>query len=112
MQLTGEKHIFAQIHSYFTWILWAGARYLTESITLGSPTVPPWISKNTEDGFSLVQIDKEDWLLNRLGCDETCFEEDDISFRHCKEILRADFLSACYCVIVGIQVIQRFVFIF
>lgn len=34
--LTGETNIYAELHTHFTWILWAGARCLTESLTLGS----------------------------------------------------------------------------
>lgn len=105
-ELTDEPHIFAQLHTHFTWILWSGARCLTETVALGCPTVPPWIGKDTEEGFSLVQMDKEDWLMRRYEQDD---DDDDYlgsncSLRHCKEILRSEFTAACYCALVGLQV--------
>lgn len=57
-KLTGEKHIFAILHSHFAWVLLWGSRYLTETVTLGSPTVPPWVERETEEGFAMVQVDK------------------------------------------------------
>ncbi|KAG4073473.1 hypothetical protein HA402_000697 [Bradysia odoriphaga] len=104
-ELTGETNIFAELHTHFTWILWAGARCLSESLTLGSPTVPPFIGRDTEEGFSLVQMDKEGWLLNKYGLDND--DDEFYSLRKCKEILRSDFVAVCYCVIVGLQVILR-----
>jgi len=104
-ELTGEPNIYAELHTHFTWILWAGARCLSESLTLGSPTVPPWVGRDTEEGFSLVQMDKEGWLLNKYGFDS---EDDEFySLRKCKAVLRSDFVAVCYCVIVGLQVILR-----
>lgn len=113
-ELTGEPHIFGQLHSHFAWILWSGARCLTETVTLGCSTVPAWIGRDTDEGFSMVQMDKEDWLLRRFGV--VGDEEDDggggaddsfnenYSLRRCKELLRSDFMAACYCTLVGIQV--------
>lgn len=108
-QLTSEPHIFAELHSHFTWLLWAGSRCLTETVTLGCPTVPPWIGKDTEEGFSLVQMDKEDWLLRRYGKYEEAELDDDLgdptySLRKCKDILRSEFPAACYCALIGLQV--------
>lgn len=113
-ELTGEPHIFGQLHSHFTWILWSGARCLTETITLGCSTVPAWIGRDTIEGFSLVQMDKEDWLLRRFGGDADEGEmaaheaeallDENCSLRRCKELLRSDFTAACYCTLVGIQV--------
>ncbi|GAB0092821.1 Folliculin [Sergentomyia squamirostris] len=107
-ELTGEKHIFAHIHSHFAWILWAGARYLKESVTIGSPMVPPWLGKDTEEGFTMVQIDKEEWLMRKHGMDDL---EDDIivihDFRRFRSILGSNFISMCFCVITGLQVVLR-----
>lgn len=107
-ELTDEPHIFGQLHTHFTWILWSGARCLTETVTLGCPTVPPWISKDTEEGFSLVQMDKEDWLMRRYepdtDDDDDNYLSSNCSLRHCKEILRSEFTAACYCALVGLQV--------
>lgn len=118
--LTGQPNIFAYIHAHFTWLLWAGARYLTETITLGSPTVPPWIGHDTEEGFSVVQMDKEDWLLKKFensrahsssssasandAATTKDTECDQCSLRMCKNMLNSHFIAACYCAIVGIQV--------
>lgn len=101
IHLTGQKNIFAHIHSHFTWILWMGARCLTENITVGTPTVPPWIA-NEEDGFAVIQMDKEEWLMKRLGIEED--DETSNSLRKCKELLGSHFVAICYCVIVGQQV--------
>ncbi|XP_063702349.1 folliculin [Culicoides brevitarsis] len=67
MDLTGKTHIYGMLHQNFAWLLWAGARYLSESITLGTPSAPPWLGKETEEGFTMVQLDKEDFLLKQLG---------------------------------------------
>uniref|UniRef100_A0A1B0CCY1 Folliculin n=1 Tax=Lutzomyia longipalpis TaxID=7200 RepID=A0A1B0CCY1_LUTLO len=107
-ELTGEKHIFAHIHSQFAWILWAGAQYLKESVTIGSPMVPPWLGKDTEEGFTMVQVDKEEWLMRKHGIDEG---DDDIAiirdFRRFRSLLESHFIPLCYCVIVGTQVLLR-----
>ncbi|XP_059621212.1 folliculin [Phlebotomus argentipes] len=107
-ELTGEKHIFAHMHSHFAWILWAGAQYLKESVTIGSPMVPPWLGKDTEEGFAMVQIDKEEWLMRKHGMDEI---DDDGAiirdFRRFRILLGHHFFNVCYCVLVGIQVILR-----
>lgn len=106
LTLTGETNIFAQLHTHFTWLLWAGARYLSETVTIGCPTVPPWIGNDTDEGFSMVQIDKEEWLLKKYKND---IDDQDTTYslRKCKEILNSDFPAACYCALVGVQV--RFV---
>lgn len=115
--LTGEKNIFGILHSHFASLLWSGARYLTENITLGSPQAPPWLGKETEEGFAMVQIDKEEFLLKRLGFENYMTNDDEdenhllqqdrdntLTLRDCKNILGSDFIPACYCVIVGLQV--------
>lgn len=108
-ELTGEEHIFAQIHSHFAWILWAGTQYLTETVTLGSPSVPPWLGKDTEEGFTMVQIDKEEYMQRKLGIDT--IEEDDFestnTLKTLIENIRSDFIATIYCAIVGIQIVLR-----
>lgn len=119
--LTGQPNIFAYIHSHFTWLLWAGARHLTETITLGTPTVPPWIAMDTEEGFSIVQMDKEDWLLKKFENSQAhgsaaataagnAEESNQCSLRMCKNILNSHFIAACYCVVVGIQVTLNIIY--
>lgn len=102
IELTGESSVFAILHSHFAWLLSTGARYLTENVTIGTPTVPPWIGCE-EDGFAVVQMDNEEWLIKRLGIDDT--DEEEYSLRKCREMLKKDFVAACYCTLVGIQVI-------
>lgn len=101
IELTGQKNVFGLIHSHFAWMLWMGARCLIENITIGTPTVPPWIG-NEDNGFAIIQMGREEWLMKRLGIgvDDECNN----SLRKCKQMLGTHFAAACYCVIVGIQV--------
>lgn len=101
MDLTGEKNIFAFLHSHFTWILWMGARCLTENITIGTPSIPPWVNHNDEV-VTLLEMDNEDWLIKRLRIDES--NETNYSLRKCRDLLDEHFIAVCYCVLIGIQV--------
>lgn len=113
VDLTGEEYIYGYLHSHFAWLLWAGARYLSESITLGSPTAPPWIGKDTEEGFTMVQFDKEDFLLKRMGkldltnAIQSETEYFKYSLRQLKDELGVGFLPICYCTVTGIQIVIR-----
>lgn len=101
IELTGQKNIFALIHSHFAWMLWMSARCLIENITIGTPTVPPWIG-HEGDGLAIIQMDRDEWLMKRLGIDED--DEGSSSLRKCKNMLGTHFTAACYCAMVGIQV--------
>lgn len=101
IELTGQKNIFALIHSHFAWMLWMGARCLIENIPIGTPIVPPWVGHEAE-GSGIIQMDREGWLMKRLGIDD---DDGGSSLRKCKEMLGTYFPAACYCVMVGIQVI-------
>ncbi|XP_065093014.1 folliculin [Ochlerotatus camptorhynchus] len=115
VELTGKESIFAYLHAHFTFVLWAGARYLTESITLGSPSVPAWLGRDTEEGFTMVQTDKEGYLLRRMGYGKTEDESDRIderskakySLKMFRQILKGEFASVCFCVLTGIQIVIR-----
>ncbi|KXJ71555.1 hypothetical protein RP20_CCG020276 [Aedes albopictus] len=115
VELTGKESIFAYLHAHFTFVLWAGARYLTESITLGSPSVPAWLGRDTEEGFTMVQTEKEGYLMRRMGYGKTEDESDRIderskakySLKAFRQILNSDFSSVCFCVITGIQIVIR-----
>ncbi|XP_053683060.1 folliculin [Sabethes cyaneus] len=115
VDLTGKESIFAYLHAHFSFVLWAGARYLTESITLGSPSVPPWLGRDTEEGFTMVQTDKEGYLMRRMGFGKTEDEHDRLdervkakySLRMFRQALKADFIKVCYCVLTGIQIVIR-----
>ncbi|XP_055621573.1 folliculin isoform X2 [Toxorhynchites rutilus septentrionalis] len=114
-ELTGKESIFAYLHAHFSFVLWAGVRYLTESITLGSPSVPPWLGRDTEEGFTMVQTDKEGYMLRRMGLGKAEDESNQIdertkakySLRMFRQILKSDFPSVCFCVLTGIQIVIR-----
>lgn len=121
--LTGEQHIYAQLHTHFTWLLWAGARCLRETVALGCPTVPPWIDRReTVEGFAVVRMDKEEWLQRQAGGSAggvgrtvtlggvaygEAEEDDGFTMRDAKELLRLEFAAACYCTVTGMQVVLR-----
>lgn len=106
MELTGEVHIYGILHSHFSWLLWAGARYLSESITLGSPSIPPWLGSEIEEGFTMVHIDKEDYLMKKLGKLSTNDNQVvPLPAKRLKEELNDLFDTACYCVLTGVPII-------
>lgn len=115
VDLTGKESIFAYLHAHFSFVLWAGARYLTESITLGSPSVPAWLGRDTEEGFAMVQTDKEGYLMRRIGYGKTEDDSDKIderskakySLKLFRQILNREFPSVCFCVLTGIQIVIR-----
>lgn len=105
IELTGQKNVFGLIHSHFAWILWMGARCLIENITIGTPTVPPWMERSTGDDYAVIQMEREEWLMKRLGIDAD--DDDYCSLRKCREMLGSHFESACYCAMVGVQIVLR-----
>ncbi|KAL9701882.1 hypothetical protein quinque_005323 [Culex quinquefasciatus] len=115
VDLTGKESIFAYLHAHFAFVLWAGSRYLTESITLGSPSVPPWLGRDTEEGFTMVQTDKEGYLMRRMGFGKVEDETDRVdewtkakySLRMFRQMLKDSFLSVCFCALTGIQIVIR-----
>lgn len=101
VELTGEKNVFAYIHSHFAWILWMGARCLTENISIGLPLLS---NTNTKlDPFSVIQLkNKESMSAKRFFIEN---DNDQVEFiRKCQRILNDHFPAACYCTLVGIQV--------
>lgn len=113
-ELTGEPNIFAHLHAHFSWILWAGSRYYTECLTLGNPTVPALYKTETEEGFALLQMDKEEFLMKKF---ENCDSLDEAASnrfsdfdnmncaRKLKNLTENYFEVVCYCVLVGVQII-------
>lgn len=99
VELTGQKNIFAYIHSHFAWILWMGARCLTENINIGLPLLNS--TNNKLDPFTLIQLKNRDNITKKLSIDNT--EHFDF-FRKCSQTLGEHFTGACYCAMVGIQV--------
>lgn len=103
MELTGEEHIYAILHSHFAWLLWAGVRYLSESITLGTPSIPPWLGHEIEEGFTMVHIDKEDYLIKKIGR----WPPSSVSLRDFKVLGCGRFADIVHSVITGIPVVIR-----
>lgn len=101
IELTGQTNIFAYIHSHFAWILWMGARCLTENINIGLP----FLNANTNnklDPFTLIQLKNRDSITKRLSIDNDNERIDYV--RKCGQLFGEHFAAACYCAIVGIQV--------
>lgn len=109
IELTGEKNVFAYIHSHFAWILWMGARCLTENINIGLP-----LFNNTNgklDPFSVIQLKHKDSISAKKLFIE--MDNDHVDFiRKCRSILNGHFPAACYCTLVGIQVRYSLSFFF
>lgn len=100
IELTGQQNIFAFIHSHFAWILWMGARCLTENITIGLPLINP--NNNKLDPYTLVQLKNRDNVTKKLYI-ENCNEQGDF-MRKCSQLLGEHFPAACYCALIGTQV--------
>lgn len=110
-ELTGESNIFAHLHSLFSWILWAGSRYYAEILTLGTPSIPA-LSKDIEEGFAFIQIDKEEFLLQNFPSssnrtDVFAFHDSSYNLRALKSLTNASFEQILYCSLVGVQIVIR-----
>lgn len=101
VELTGQKNIFAYIHSHFVWILWMGARCLTENINIGLPLLSSTSSQL--DPFTVIQLKNKEHNTTKRLCGENDNEHPHF-IRNCCRILNDHFSAACYCVLVGIQV--------
>lgn len=107
-ELVGEQHIFAQLHSLFAWILWAGSRYFTEVLTLGcqSSQLPAFTTKKDSDGFTFISIDKEEFLMQNFN--DKSYDDSAYSLRDLKQqVSKLCFNQLLYCSLVGIQIIIR-----
>ncbi|XP_055322190.1 folliculin isoform X2 [Sitodiplosis mosellana] len=103
IELTGEPNIFAYIHSHFAWILWMGARCLTENINIGLPLLN--ITTNSKlDPFSVIQLKVKDSNATRKLFNDN---DNEHFVRKSQSILGEYFPSACYCALVGIQIVLR-----
>ncbi|KAG5667812.1 hypothetical protein PVAND_015781 [Polypedilum vanderplanki] len=104
-ELVGEQNIFAHLHSLFSWILYAGSRYFTEVLTLGSSTLPAFARKEAE-GFAFISIDKEEFLMQNFS--DNSEYDSSYSLRHLKEQVTVhQFNQLIYCSLVGIQIVIR-----
>ncbi|CAO1442870.1 unnamed protein product [Diamesa hyperborea] len=111
-ELTGESNIFAHLHSQFAWLLWAGARYFTESLTLGNPSIPALCKNDTEEGFAFIQVDKEEYLMKNFPSSNSTgsnLDNSEISYnlRTLKLLTKSNFIHLVYCSLVGIQIVIR-----
>lgn len=102
VELTGEKNIYAILHSHFSWILLAGSRFLTEHVTFGNL---PWLPPAPSVTCSLRQLT----ILPHKAEDDPPEEDQEefISLRFVKQLLRNDLAAACFCVLTGIKIIVR-----
>lgn len=109
--LTGEKNVFAHLHSHFCWLLWGGSRYLTDCPTIGSAVAPPWLGKDTAEGFTLIQVDKEEWLIRKKFGENAAFGPDLLQSITALKLFfdsnRTGFISAAYCCLTGVQIVFR-----
>lgn len=110
-ELTGEKNVFANLHSHFCWLLWGGSRYLSEQVTIGSPIAPPWLGHDTEEGFTMIQVDKEEWLLRRkFGSDGLARQDDGEDIEIIRQVFaqfQPGFIQAAFCCLTGITLVIR-----
>lgn len=100
MELTGDEHIYGILHGHFAWLLWAGARYLSENLTLGTPSIPPWLGHEIEEGFTMVHIDKEDYLMKKITPRIPSSSLTLRDFRHLKQ-----FYEVLSAIATGVQVV-------
>lgn len=105
-ELVGEQHIFAHLHSLFSWILWAGARYFTEVLTLGSPSLPAFFKDQTNDGFAFISIDKEEFMMQNFPSQADVYDHE-YNLRNLKQVSKLGFNQLLYCSLVGIQIVIR-----
>lgn len=108
-ELVGEQHIFAHLHSLFSWILFSGARYFTEVLTLGSPSLPAFCKDS--DGFAFISIDKEEFMMQNFPSTtadaDSSYYDSDYNLRNLKKISKSSFHQLLYCSLVGIQIVIR-----
>lgn len=105
IELTGQKNIFAFIHSHFTWILWMGTRCLTENISIGLPAFSS-SNDNAFNAHSIIELKAKDELPAKVLFTNNDNEQGEC-IRKCKQQLNEHFVAACYCIAVGIQVVLR-----
>lgn len=109
-ELTGETNIFAHLHSLFSWTLWTGSRNFTEVLTIGTPVAPPTLKKEDVDGFTFVQVDREDFLMNHYqSTSESESQKVCFNLRTLKNSCNSSisFNQLLYCSLIGIQIVVR-----
>ncbi|ALC44500.1 BHD [Drosophila busckii] len=106
LELTGEEHVFAQLHSHFAWILLAGSRFLTEHVTFGNL---PWLPPQSSTRPPAQRLTYNSSTLPMIQMYEENLGDDDfLSLRLIKNVLRKeDFATICYCALTGVKIIVR-----
>lgn len=96
VQLTGLPDVFAQIHLWFTWILIAASKETSEH-NVTPPNLSPWLGSETDEGFTLVQINNTSTLPQAVNSGKTfreLYRKTDLT----------KFKMICYCILLGKQV--------
>lgn len=97
VQLTGVTGVFSHIHLWFTWILTAGAKVMSEQTNI-PVNPPPWLDSETDEGFTLVQMTK-------VPSTDECSSTTAMNIRELRRKMTADkFKMLCHCVLLGLQV--------
>lgn len=99
VQLTDQIAVFSHIHLWFTWILTAGSKVMTEHTNMPLNTAP-WIDNTTDDGFTLVEMTKNYPVMEEnANTTQTC------KLRELYTLLSSDnFKIICYGIFTGLQV--------
>jgi folliculin len=109
-ELTGESNIFAHLHALFSWVLFAGSRYYSEVLLLGTCAIPATL-KSIEGDFAFIHIDKEEFLMRNFPSSSE--EQDALSYQYNLRALRSlcetstSFNQILYCSLTGIQIVIR-----
>ncbi|KAH8302150.1 hypothetical protein KR044_003301 [Drosophila immigrans] len=106
LELTGEEHVFAQLHAHFAWILLAGSRFLTEHITFGNL---PWLPPQSSGRPPAQRLTYNSSTLPMIQMYEDDPEQEGFfSLRHIKKVLhKDDFAIICYCALTGVKIVVR-----
>lgn len=105
LELTGEEHIFAQLHSHFSWLLLAGSRFLTEHVTFGNL---PWLPPQSSGRPPAQRLTYNSSTLPMIESIDDPDLEEYFSLRHLKSVVRKEeFATVCYCALTGVKIVVR-----
>ncbi|XP_037721298.1 folliculin [Drosophila subpulchrella] len=105
LELTGEEHIFAQLHSHFSWLLLAGSRFLTEHVTFGNL---PWLPPQSSGRPPAQRLTYNSSTLPMIESIDDPDQEEFFSLRHLKSVVRKEeFATVCYCALTGVKIVVR-----
>ncbi|KAH8250983.1 hypothetical protein KR026_002773 [Drosophila bipectinata] len=105
LELTGEEHIFAQLHSHFAWLLLAGSRFLTEHVTFGNL---PWLPPQSSGRPPAQRLTYNSSTLPMIESLDDPDQEEFFSLRQLKSVVRKEeFATVCYCALTGVKIVVR-----